>query len=352
MFKNFVKVMFRNMFKHMGYSLINIAGLAAGLACCLLISIWVLDELSFDRFHDNASTLYRVEEDQHYTGRLFHVTVTPYPLGPALVDEIPEIIDAARYVWAGGQLLRYGENAFFENNIRAVDPSFLKMFSFPLKSGSVENVLNDPHSLVITEEIAEKYFGREEALGKVINVNNTQSFTVTGILADIPDNSSLQFDILIPYTFLEKSGRTSTHFGANSIQTFVQLDEAASRKAADEKIFGFIRTRLPDSKTDLMLKDFTRMHLHSYWGYNKSAGAVQYVTMFSVIAFFVLLIACINFMNLATARSAGRAKEVGLRKVVGALRSHLVRQFYGESMMFAFIALGLALIVVLSLIHI
>lgn len=346
MFKNFIKVTFRNMFKHKGYSFINIAGLAAGLACCLLISIWVLDELSFDRFHDNASAIYRVEEDQHYTGRIFHVTVTPYPLGPALVEEIPEIIDAARYVWAGGQLLRYGENAFFENNIRAVDPSFLNMFSFPLKSGSVENVLNDPHSLVITEAIAEKYFGREEALGKVINVNNTHSFTVTGILADIPDNSSLQFNILIPYLFLEKSGRTSTHFGSNSIQTFVQLDETASRQAADEKIFGFIRTRVPESKTDLMLKDFTRMHLHSYWGYNKNAGAVQYVTMFSVIAFFVLLIACINFMNLATARSAGRAKEVGLRKVVGAFRSHLVRQFYGESLMFAFIALGLALIIV------
>jgi putative ABC transport system permease protein len=342
MLKNYLKVIFRNIQKHKGYSFINFTGLAIGMACCLLISIWVLDELSYDKFHEKAPYLYRVEEDQQYSGRLFHVSVTPHPLGPALIEEIPEIVDATRYVWSGGLLFRYGEKAFFEYNIRAVDPSFFQMFTFPLIKGDKNRALDSPYSLVINEDIAEKYFGKEDPLGKVITVNNTQEFTVTGVIKNVPHNSVLQFEMLVPYAFLEKIGRTDLEFGSNSIGTYVQLSPTATMEQVNAKIAGFIKAKVSESATDLLLMPFTRIHLHSYWGYEKDAGAIQYVYIFSIIALFVLLIACINFMNLSTARSANRAKEVGMRKVVGALKSHLIRQFYGESVVFAFISLVLA----------
>jgi putative ABC transport system permease protein len=343
MIKNYLKVAFRNIRRHKGFSFINIAGLAIGLACCLLITIWVLDELSYDKFHENASNLYRVEEDQHYSGRIFFVYVTPYPLGPALKAEIPEIIDATRVIWPGGVLFKYEDQTFFEDNGRAVDPSFLKMFTYPLIRGDKNNALDSPFSVVISEDLAEKYFGEEEPIGKVLLLNNKYEFTVTGILENVPHNSVLQFDFLVPYEILKRTGQTREEdFGTNSIYTFVQLPDGRPPEQVNQKIFSFIRSKIPQSRTDLRLMPLTRIHLHEYFGYEKGAGAIQYVYIFSVIAFIVLLIACINFMNLSTARSANRAKEVGLRKVVGAIKGHLVRQFYGESVVYAFIALMIA----------
>jgi putative ABC transport system permease protein len=351
MIKNYIKIALRNIKKHKGYSFINITGLAIGMACCLLITIWVLDELSYDKFHENAATLYRVEENQDYSGRVFHVTVTPYPLAPALKDEIPEIIDATRYVYAGGLLFRYGDKAFFEDNIRAVDPSFFQMFTFPFLKGDKNTALNSPYSLVLSEKIAEKYFGDENPVGKVVSVNNTQEFTVTGVMKNIPHNSSLQFETVVPYEFLRKMGKTNEEFGSNSIWTFIQLQKDIAAEKANEKVYGFIRKKIPESVTSLLLMPYTRIHLHEYFGYIKEPGAIQYVYIFSIIALFVLLIACINFMNLSTARSANRAKEVGLRKVVGASKSHLIRQFFGESVLFSFIALVFAVIIVNLLLH-
>ncbi|MCJ7582325.1 MAG: ABC transporter permease, partial [Candidatus Aminicenantes bacterium] len=332
--------------KHKGYSFINITGLAAGMACCLLITIWVLDELSYDRFHENAQNLFRVEENQDYSGREYHVNVTPYPLAPVLKDEVPEIEEATRYVGAGGKLLRYGDKVFFENNIRAVDPSFLKMFAFPLNQGSVDSVLETPYSIVISKEMKEKYFGSEDSLGKTISINNEYDFLVTGVLDTLPHNSILQFDFLIPYEFLKSTNETIESFGTNSIQTFVRLQDNVTEVQVNNKIREFLKTRMPQTNTTLLLMPFTRIHLHAYFGWDRDPGAIQYVYIFSIIAMFVLLIACINFMNLSTARSANRAKEVGLRKVVGAQKHHLIRQFYGESVVYAFIALVFAIIFV------
>jgi len=349
MLKNTIQVALRNILKHKGYSLINIVGLAAGMACCLLIALWVLDELSFDKFHAEARHLYRVEENQHYSGRNYHVTVTPLPLAPALESEIPEIKQATRFWWLGGRLFRYGSRAFYESDLRVVDPAFLKMFSFPLLRGDPKTALDSPQSLIITEEIAEKYFGDEDPLGKVMTVDNRHSFTVTGLMPDVPHNSFLQFKMLAPYTFVEKIGLTENYsdsFGSNMLFTFVRLESTARPAAVNEKIFGFLRTKNPRSTTDLELMPYTRIHLHAYFGFDRDPGAVQYVYIFSIIAFFVLLIACINFMNLATARSANRAREVGMRKVVGAMRGDLVRRFFGESVVFAGIALVLAVILV------
>lgn len=352
MIKNFIKIALRNIKKHKGYSFINITGLALGMACCLLIIIWVLDEISYDRFHKDAQNLYRVEENQDYSGREYHVNVTPYPLAPVLKDEVPEIDEATRYVSAGGKLLRYGDKAFFENNIRAVDPSFLKMFAFPLIQGTVVAALESPYSIVISKEMNEKYFGSEDSLGKSILVNNEHEFMVTGVLDTLPHNSILQFDFLIPYEFLKTTKATIESFGTNSIQTFVRLRENVTEVQVNDKIREFLKTRMPQTNTTLILMPFTQIHLHAYFGWSRDPGAIQYVYIFSIIALFVLLIACINFMNLSTARSANRAKEVGLRKVVGAQKHHLIRQFYGESIVYAFISLIFAAILVTILLPI
>jgi len=346
MIKNYLKVILRNIKKHKGYSFINITGLAIGMACCLLISSWVLDELNYDRFHENADHIYRIEENQYYSQGEYHVNLTPYPIAPALKEKIPGIRDATRYVWVGGGLYRHGENSFFEYDVRAVDPSFFEIFTFPLVKGDKEKVFDSPYSLVLSEEMAEKYFGQADPLGKVITVNNKHEFTVTGVMKNIPHNSFLQFDMAVPYAFLEKIDATNDHWGSNSIQTFVQLEEIVTDVQVNEKIKDFIRTRVKESRTDLVLFPYTKIHLHGYFGFERNPGAIQYVYIFSVIALFVLLIACINFMNLSTARSATRAKEVGMRKVVGAMKSHLIRQFYGESIMFSIIALVLAGIIV------
>jgi predicted permease len=345
MIKNYLKIALRNIRRHKGYSFINITGLAIGMACCLLITIWVLDELSYDTFHENAGTLYRVEENQDYSGRKFHVYSTPYPLAPALKDEIPEIKEATRYVYAGGLLIRHEEKSFFEDYTWAVDPSFLHMFTFPLIRGDNNTALDSPYSLVVTEDTSKKYFGEEDPLGKVVSVNNQYDFTITGVMNNVPHNSYFRFEIIIPYEFLRTTGQTNEEWGSNSIQTYVQLQENMPFERVNEKIFGFIRTRLPENRTDLMLMPFTNLRLHEYSGWELSGNAVQYVYIFSLIAFFVLLIACINFMNLSTARSANRAKEVGLRKVIGALKRHIIRQFYGESILFAVIALICAIII-------
>jgi predicted permease len=341
MIKNYMKIAFRNIIRHKGYSFLNIFGLAAGMACCILIGLWVLDELNYDRFHENASSICRVESDQDYSGRTLHIYWTPHPLGPALKDEIPEIEDATRALNLRAQLLRYEDKAFEEYAVWSVDPSFLKMFTFPMILGNPENALSGTSSLVMTERLAAKFFGDENPIGKVINLAQSADFTVTGVLKDIPRNSSLQFDVLIPYKYLDSIGRTDDNFTNNQTYTWVQLHSGVSAEDVSTKISGFVRTKVPRSLMVLELLPLTKVHLYTYSGYEKNL-AVQSVYLFSVIAVFVLIIGCINFMNLSTARSANRAKEVGLRKVVGAFRMQLIRQFYSESLLFAFLALALA----------
>lgn len=361
MLKNYLKITLRNIVRHKGYSFINIAGLAIGMACCLFIVLWVLDELSFDRFHEKADVLYWVEQDQDYSGEKFHVNVTPHPMGPALKEEIPDIVDATRYTGFGGVLLRYGEKAFFEDGIRAVDPSFLRMFTFPMLKGDPNTALDEPYSIVLTREIAEKYFGNKDPVGQMFSADNQYELTVTGVVEDIPLNSTLTPDMLVPYEFMRIVGRTNDEWASNAILTFVQLHEQSAVPVVNEKISALraryveidARERDPDytpdpnnRRTEFSLRLLMDAHLYQYFGYGMPMGNIRYVYIFSAIALFVLLIACINFMNLATARSTNRAKEVGLRKVVGAVKGQLVLQFYGESIIYAMIALVVALALV------
>jgi predicted permease len=352
MFRNYLITAVRSLFRQKGFSLINILGLAIGLASALLILLWVQDELSFDRFHEHAERLYRVEEDQYYSGEVYHVNVTPYPSGPVWKDQIPEIEDACRYQWPSGMLFTYKEKAFYEGGCVAVDSTFFDLFTYEFLHGNKATALTEPYSAVLTEETAEKYYGDENPIGKSLSVNNQYEFTVTAVLKSIPKNSINQFDILVPFDYLQEIGQYQAHWGSNSIRTYIKLYENAVIDSVDSKLTAVVKEHNEDTTTDFMAAPFTRIHLHQYWGYGHDPGAIVFIYIFSAIAIFVLLIACINFMNLSTARSATRGREIGLRKVSGAGRRAVIIQFFGESVLLAFISLIFALIFVSSILEV
>ncbi len=345
MFTSYIKTAFRNLKKYKGYSIINITGLAVGISCCILILMWVRDEMSYDGFHLKSDRLFRAVEEQIYRGgELFKVAVTPAPLGPALKDEIPELADTCRYTNAPRFLVRYGEKRFYESGLGMADPSFFTMFSFPLVNGDPETVFRQLNSLVLSESMVEKYFGDEDPIGKVLRLENMFDLVVAGVMRDVPVNSHLQFDFVMPFKLLEFGGQRLDQWGNNSYYTYVELSEAADPIAADQKIRNFLTKHLPESTTTLHLQPLQRIHLHSdYVADMPGHGDIRYVYIFSLVAFFVLIIACINFVNLATARSGNRAREVGMRKVTGARRADILWQFLGESVFYALIAFVLAL---------
>jgi len=347
---NYFKIAFRNVLKYKGFSFINITGLAIGMACCLFIALWVLDELSFDRFNEHADRLYKVVENQYYSEYTYKVEVTPAPLGPALKRDFPDVVDAARFNNLFQMLVRYGDNAFYETGIVCADPAFFTMFTYPFISGDKATALADPNSVVISKEVADKYFHGEDPMGKALTFNNTNDYVVRGVIENVPDNSHLQFQIVVPWSYMESIyWYREDNWGSNSYKTYVMLRENASESEVNEKIRGLIKEHNERSVTELYLQPVPDIHLYSSF-YNASGpGDIIFVYIFSMIAMFVLIIACINFMNLSTARSANRAREIGMRKVAGALRSHIVGQFYGESLFMAFCALGLAVILVAAL---
>ncbi|MEN6311850.1 MAG: ABC transporter permease, partial [Acidobacteriota bacterium] len=363
---NYVKIALRKIQRQKGYAFINIAGLALGMACALLVLLWVQYEFSYDRFHANAGTLYRVEQDMPAPNGKFHINATPYGMAAELKAEIPEIKDAARRSNPGEMLVRRGDRAFYEDGIRAVDPSFLRMFTFPAVEGDIETALRDPGSIAVTETMARKYFGAGNPVGQTLTINNAFPVVVSAVLKDVPFNSLLRFDALLPMAFLRGMGTDIDRWGSNAIVTYVQLQERSAAAAVGEKMTRLARARAmdaarsdpeqwkkiqsdPEAKRrfesirgpDVMLRPVVDVNLYGYFGLDPNARPIKNFTPFITIALFVLLIACINFMNLATARSAGRAREVGLRKVVGAFRRSIAGQFYGESILTAILA-GLA----------
>lgn len=349
MWWNYTKTAWRSLHRHRGYAAINIASLTAGMVCTVLILLWVRDELSYDRLHRDVDALYQIQENQQYSAGRYHVNVTPYPVGPVFAAEIPVLLQMSRYAWSGGLLCRYEDKAFYEDDVRAVDADFLRMFAFPLAAGDARTALDDPHSLILAPAVARKYFGDADPLGQVIQVNNESAMTVTGVLAEIPANSTLRFSLLVPMEFHRELGRYNDSWGTNEINTFVRLQHGADAGAVAGKMTAMQRERLPDSRVEYVLAPMADRHLHSHFGFGSPPGDIQYVYLFSALAGFVLLIACINFMNLATARSSRRAQEIGLRKVVGALRGHMIRQFLGESVLYAALAVLCALPLVAAL---
>lgn len=345
MFRHYLKVALRICFRNKGFSLINVAGLAIGMACCVLILLWVLDEVSFDKFHENADDVYLVAAWTRLGSQTDLTSNTPPALAAALAEEYPEIVAATRFNTYSSMAVKYDDKAFVER-VHAVDPSFLDIFTFPLAKGDASRALDEPHSLLMTGEMAAKYFGDEDPLGKVIEVDGQYQFTVTGVLEDLPENSSLRFDLLIPFRALAdlwNSPEYPYQWTNWNLYTYIQLVGGASYKDVQAKIHNRINESDPEAQATLFLAPYADLYLH---GFGPVSGRFPVVVLLAIMALLVLLIACLNFMNTATARSAARAKEIGLRKAAGAQRRDIMAQFYGESFLLSFISLMFALALV------
>ncbi|UCC41245.1 MAG: ABC transporter permease [Candidatus Aminicenantes bacterium] len=338
MFKNYLKIALRNIKRHKGYSFINIVGLAIGISCCMLMLMWVQDELSYDRFHENSNELSRVLLDPMGASPT-HEAVSPPVLAAKMKDEFPEVINTTRLSFSGPLLFSHSEKAFYEERGLYADPSFFEMFTFPFIKGDQATALSALHSLVITEELANKYFGSENPIGKTITLNKRRDYKVTGVLENIPHNSHLQFSYVRPFILLKELGVNLDSWGNVSFFTYVQLRKNSSLQEVNNKLKKLIEKDDP-AHNMYYLQPLTRIHLHSKFNFDiPGHGNIMYVYIFAAAAVFILFIACINFMNLATARSGTRSKEVGVRKVVGALRTDIIKQFFLESTLLSLIAL-------------
>lgn len=344
MFKNYLKTAFRNLTRNRAFSALNMAGLAIGMASAILILLWIQNEMSFDRFHDKLNRLYLMASRDKFDGKMQTWNSTPKPLAPALIQQIPEVENATRFMNITF-LVSAGEKHL---NLRGAftDPSFLHMFSFPAAEGNLKNVLTGTSDIVITNQLAVKLFGNEEAIGKTIKIDSTENFRVVAVLKNLPNNTSFEFEYLLPWTFLKRLGWDDDSWGNSSISTYALLKPGVTQSQFDANVRTVIQKH-SDESLEVFSQPVSKMHLYGRSDNgNFVAGKIEIVRLFLVIAGFILLIACINFMNLSTARSEKRAREVGVRKVAGARKSMLVIQFMGESLMMAFFAGVLALFLV------
>ena len=325
MFMHNFRLCLRNFKRHKTFTLVNVSGLAVGLACCMLLLLWVQDEISYDRFHEHGKHIYRIIEKNLYDSGISYSASTPAPVAPLIESQTPEVADFARY-WPETLTFTFGEQRFPLYS-GVIDPSFLNIFSFPLVRGDKETALANPTSILLTAESAEKIFGGEDPLGKTL-IFSGKSVTVTGILADIPRNSHIQFACLLPLSLAEKLGVNLDNWAESRYLSYVRLHPEASASAVSGKIKNLEKMNAPGgSQSELQLQPFTKIYLY---GLN-STGPIAYVYIFSLVAFFNLLLAGINFINLTTARSSQRAKEIGLKKVVGAKRMQIIRQLLSEA---------------------
>ncbi|HNG62184.1 MAG TPA: ABC transporter permease [Ferruginibacter sp.] len=345
MLTNFFKVAWRNLLRNKGFSFINIAGLAIGMAAAILITLWIQHEMSYDQFHVKKDRIYEAWNKAHFSGKLQCWNTTPKILARTLEKDVPEVERAVRVYWPRNILFSLGEKRLTAAG-NQVDTGFLQMFSFPMLKGNPQTALNDGYSIVLTEKLAKNLFGDEDPMGKILKLDNKDNFTVTGILKDLPNNSRFGFEFLTNWELVKRQGEDDSSWGNNSTRTYVLLKENASMASANDKIKG-IKVRYSkdeDPNWEMFIYPSSRWRLYSSFTNGKEdGGLIDFVKLFGVIALFILLIACINFMNLSTARSEKRAKEVGIRKVVGAQKGSLIGQFIGESIMIACIAGILAL---------
>lgn len=358
MFKNYFKTAWRNIIRNKAFSVINIIGLALGLACSLVIMLWVNDEKSIDAFHKNGKYLYQVYERNYFDGKIDAGYSTQGLLAEELKRVVPEIKYASGFEYAAAP----GSSSTFESGEKVAKMNgmfagedFFKMFSYSLLQGNANNALNEPNGIAVSKHMAEYFFGDvENAIGKIIRFENSEELKVTAVFDNVGANSSLQFDFLRTWNDFVKQNDWVHNWGNTDPQTFIQLMPDADATKVQAKIKDFIYNYRQKDKslvTELALQPYSGKYLHSNFkdGYI-DGGRIEYVHLFSIIAVFILLIACINFMNLATARSAKRAKEIGIRKVVGAIRSTLIAQFVGEAVMLTSFAIIIAItITVLAL---
>jgi putative ABC transport system permease protein len=360
MFRNYLKVALRNLWKSKGFTAINVIGLAAGLAVCLLIVLYVMDELSYDRFNANADRIYRVDDDIYFNNTQLIGVVSPKPLGVTMVNSYPEIEQMTRVQsFNGDVMVKLGADWIQEHHRALADSTFFRVFTFPFIAGDPATALNAPHSIVIDETTARRYFNSTDCVGKTFELENKNICKVTGVIRDMPTQSHFHFNII--ETLTDNGHGDDNEWLSNNYVTYLLLkkgaDPAVAQKHVDavinnylnKELLAMLHTSLGDlskggSHFIYRLMPLTRIHLYSQKSYELEAnGNINYVYTFSFIAVLILLIACVNFMNLSTARSANRAREVGIRKVAGSTRGYLIAQFLTESVLLSLLSMVLAL---------
>ncbi|MCK4644814.1 MAG: ABC transporter permease [Candidatus Aminicenantes bacterium] len=341
MFRNYLKIAFRDVKRHKVFSFINIAGLTIGMTCVVLLLLWVQDEMSYDKFHEKIEDIYLVSS--HIKKERDELQVPSVPgVGPLLKELFPEVEESARFL-AGYRtfILSYKERTFSEQRVFPADPEVLEVFTFPLVEGDPKTALKDPYSLVLSEQVAKKYFGNESPIGKVITVDNQYPMRVMGVMKEIPSHSTFRFDILMPLEFyVEKIHKEDDlrGFSNQNYFVFVQLQKGSSFKDLNRKIREFVVATYSSDEYVPVLRPFARFHLYRL---GDGGGSIEQIRLIGFLGAFILLIACINFMNLTTARSGNRSKEIGMRKVMGAFRKDIIKQFYFETCLLVLISMVL-----------
>jgi putative ABC transport system permease protein len=364
MFKNYLKVALRNLWKNKAFSAINIIGLASGLAVCLLIVLYVVDELSYDRYNKNAGNIYRVEADLVFNGTRFNSAVTPEPLAAALKRDYPQIKQIVRVAYQGDVLVKKGAENIKDHHAAFVDSTFFEVFTLTALYGNLATALNEPTSIVIDETAARRYFNSADVVGKILRIDNSTNCKITAVIKDIPKTSHFHFSFLRPRGL---HGPQADAWLSNNVYSYVLLQPGQTKQNlqhyVDVTINNYLAKELEafthssignlekaGNHFHYPVTALTDIHLRSSRSYELEAnGDLSYVYIFSIVAIFILLIACVNFMNLSTARSAGRAKEVGIRKVAGSIRSHLIIQFLTESVLVSFLSLLFAILLAAAL---
>ncbi len=361
MFKNYFRVAYRNLWKDKGFSAINIAGLAVGLAICLLITLFVTDELSYDKYNEKADRIYRINADLKLNGTGFNDVTAPAPMGPVLLKEYPQIENYVRIVDTHDMLVKKGDETIMEHHSVLADSSLFDVFSLKMLAGDPKTALTQPNSMVISESMAKKYFGDANPIGKTLLTSNTTNYKITGVIKDMPEQSHMHLNFI--KAMAEASESRNTEWLSNNFITYLLVKPGTTQAYIDNAINQTLKKYMEPQLVSMVhnsieelnkagnffrypVMPLTKIHLHSNLnGEMEANGNMQYVYIFIVVAAFILLIACVNFMNLSTARSAGRSKEVGVRKVLGSQRSGLIAQFLAESMLTTLIALLVAVII-------
>ncbi len=348
MFKTYFKTTFRSLWKNKGYSFLNIFGLAIGIACAGLIFLWVEDELNWDQFNTKEDSLYRIRENQKYDTYVATFGSTPAPMAPVMQQEIPGVANTCRIIGWNTKLITIGNKSMYAFPNYA-DASLFSMFTFPFVQGNAGTAFTQLYSMVVTESTAKKFFGDEKnVIGKTVRVDNKQDYVVTGVIKDIPKNSTVQFEWVAPFQiWWDENKQWAQSWGNNDLDTYVELKPGVSAASVNKILYDFIQKREPKSNARPFLWSAKDWHLRDEFdnGVQTGGGQIEYVHLFSVIAWIILLIGCINFMNLATARSEKRAREVGVRKVLGAGKQNLIFQFIGEAIFMALLSAICAVII-------